>query len=254
MTFDGYAAYYDLFYRDKDYAAEARYVSEIIRALRPRAERILELGCGTGQYGRQFLDLGYRVTGVDRSAPMLQRAAECCRNPLAAEAARFEIGDLRTYRTHERFDAVAALFHVVSYLPETADLLAGFRTARAHLPAGGLFVFDCWYGPGVLSDPPGHPVKFAENDAVAATRRTTSRLMPNHNAVSVLFELEVIDKPSGRRQALITEEHVLRYLFLPEIRDLAERSGMELLQAYRWLTHGEPSRDTWYAFCVLGAV
>jgi SAM-dependent methyltransferase len=253
VTFDGYAAYYDLFYRDKDYAAEARYVSDIIRSFRPDAVRMMEWGCGTGQYTRRFLDLGYQATGVDLSAAMLAQAAERCRCEAASGAASFIQGDLRNYRSPERFDVIAALFHVVSYLTLNAELLAGFETARAHLEPGGLFVFDCWYGPGVLSDPPRNPVRTAENDALAAVRRTTSLLQPNLNTVRVRFDLELRDKVGGKGNSFLTEEHAMRYLFMPEILDLAERSGMGVLAAYHWLTRYEPSRDTWYAFIVLKA-
>ena len=47
-VFDTYAHYYDLLYQDKDYVAEAEYVAAYIQSHSPQAERILELGCGTG--------------------------------------------------------------------------------------------------------------------------------------------------------------------------------------------------------------
>jgi SAM-dependent methyltransferase len=254
MTFEGYAAYYDLFYRDKDYAAEARYVSDIIRSFRPDAVRMLEWGCGTGQYTRRFLDLGYQVTGVDLSAAMLAQAAARCRCEAASGAARFHAVDLRRFRCPERFDVVAALFHVVSYLTGNADLQAGFETARSHLVPGGLFVFDCWYGPGVLSDPPRNPVRTAENEALAAVRRTTSVLQPNLNTVRVRFDLELRDKVGAQCDSFLTEEHVMRYLFMPEIQELAARTGMQVLAAYHWPTLREPSIDTWYAFLILKVI
>ena len=43
-VFGPYARYYDLLYRDKDYAAEARFVADLVRAHAPRANRLLELG------------------------------------------------------------------------------------------------------------------------------------------------------------------------------------------------------------------
>ena len=50
--FQKYAAFYDLLYRDKDYAAEAEYVARTIRSIVPDARTILELGSGTGRHGR----------------------------------------------------------------------------------------------------------------------------------------------------------------------------------------------------------
>ena len=75
-VFDAYAAYYDLLYRDKDYAGEAAYVHGLIRRYAPGARDILELGCGTGRHAEALMDLGFRVTGVDRSGEMVARARE----------------------------------------------------------------------------------------------------------------------------------------------------------------------------------
>jgi len=43
-VFNDYARYYDLLYRDKDYAAEAEYVAGLIQKFHPSAQSILELG------------------------------------------------------------------------------------------------------------------------------------------------------------------------------------------------------------------
>jgi 2-polyprenyl-3-methyl-5-hydroxy-6-metoxy-1,4-benzoquinol methylase len=40
---------------------------------------VLELGCGTGRLLRPIADAGFHVTGLDRSAPMLERARRSLR-------------------------------------------------------------------------------------------------------------------------------------------------------------------------------
>ena len=111
-VFDGYAAYYDLLNREKDYAAETGYVHGLIQREFPGARDILEFGCGTGGHAREFAALGYHVTGLDLSAKMVELA----RGHAGADAdgLRFIEGDLRTYRSPERFDAVLALLHFMS--------------------------------------------------------------------------------------------------------------------------------------------
>jgi len=48
--FERYAAYYDLLYRDKDYAAEVDYVLHTLHEAAPQIKAVLELGCGTGRH------------------------------------------------------------------------------------------------------------------------------------------------------------------------------------------------------------
>jgi hypothetical protein len=42
----------------------------------------------------------------------------------------------------------------MSYQIETNEIEAVFKKVSEHLAIGGLFLFDFWYGPAVLSDSP----------------------------------------------------------------------------------------------------
>ena len=71
-----YSDYYDLFYTDKDYAAEAAFVRDIIQRYQPRAHLMLDLGCGSARHAVEFARAGFAVTGVDRSGDMIARAKD----------------------------------------------------------------------------------------------------------------------------------------------------------------------------------
>jgi hypothetical protein len=45
------ASNYDLFYADKDYHAEAAFVRDVICRHNPRANSVLEFGCGSAHHG-----------------------------------------------------------------------------------------------------------------------------------------------------------------------------------------------------------
>ena len=66
-VFQLYSKYYDLLYRDKDYAAEAAYVARTLRNAIPSARELLEFGSGTGRHGRLLALRGFSVVGVERS-------------------------------------------------------------------------------------------------------------------------------------------------------------------------------------------
>jgi SAM-dependent methyltransferase len=238
-VFGDYSRYYDLLYADKDYEGEAAYVAKLIRAVRPQAKSILDLGCGTGRHARELARLGFTVAGVDVSAEMIAVARQT-----AAANVRFFEGDLGTVRLGERFDVVSSLFHVFSYQTTNAALAAAFATAEAHLREGGLLIFDAWYGPAVLSDRPVVRVKRLADDEVEVVRIGEPTLHANRNTVDVDFEVLIRDRRNGS-MSRITEQHAMRYLFTPEVEAFAAAAGMKLLASEEWLTGRPPGLGTW---------
>lgn len=249
--FDLYAAYYDLLYGAKDYAAEARHVRTLLPA---GAHALLELGCGTGAHAEALARQGLQVHGVDLSPAMVARAQarRAALPPELQARLRFEAGDARSFRAGRRYDAVLSLFHVMSYQTTNADLLAALRTAREHLAPGGVFVFDFWYGPAVLSDRPREVVRRVADDRIEVERRSTPAMDVNANRVDVRFDVEIRARDGGARHAL-TELHPMRYLFLPELDALFAQTGFERASAQAWMQDAPPGDTTWYASVVARA-
>jgi SAM-dependent methyltransferase len=252
--FGKYSDYYDLLYTDKAYAAEAEQVHTIIQRNKPGARSILELGCGTGAHAMHLVKKGYRIHGVDVSAAMLDRA-ERNRADLALPLSRmlsYSKADIRNVRCNDRFDAVISLFHVISYLPQNNDILAAIRTAKYHLKPGGIFMFDCWYGPAVLTDRPQVREKQLENENLHITRIAEPRMMANANIVEVNYQVTVTNKETGKVEKL-TETHLMRYLFKPEIELIFSTGGVQIVDFFEWMTGSEPGFDTWNV-CFVGRV
>jgi SAM-dependent methyltransferase len=251
-VFDGYARYYDLLYRDKDYAAEARHVHDIIRKHAPGARSILELGCGTATHAIHLAAKGYAIHGVDRSQKMLAAAANAIQKAgrETASLIRLTEGDIRQIRLNDQFDVVMALFHVISYLPTNDDLKAAFKTAQTHLQPGGIFLFDCWYGPAVLSNAPVVRVKRMEDDTTSVVRIAEPAMHPNENLVDVNYQVFIREKSRGQFE-MVQESHRMRYLFKPEIEWLLADSGFKLVECFEWMTGRPPGSDTW-GVCFVG--
>ena len=221
--FKDYSTYYDLLYKDKDYAGEARFVHDVLGKHRPGARTLLNLGCGTGSHDFHLTQLGYGVTGVDLSPEMITIARSKQGSDPSPNPA-FEVGDVRTFRQERKFDVVISLFHVMSYQVSNADLNAAFATASSHLDSGGIFVFDCWYGPGVLTDPPVVRHKILENDQLRIHRIARPQLHPDDNYVDVNYTILVNNKQQTSFYE-IEETHKMRYLFQPEVAQLCEWHG-----------------------------
>jgi len=230
-VFGSYSRYYDLLYRDKDYVSEAGYVRSLIQQYRPSASSLLDLGCGTGRHALLLAEMGYRVSGVDLSETMLASAQERLRlrsaglGQSAFVPPQFVRGDVRSIRLGSKFDVVVSLFHVMSYQIENEDLQGALATIREHLVPGGLFVFDCWYGPAVLSDRPQVRIRRLEDDAISVTRCAEPVLHANSNVVDVNYHVFIRDKATQQVDEL-KDAHRMRYLFAPEVQLLLEAAGL----------------------------
>lgn len=248
-VFDEYSRYYDLLYADKDYAGEAAFVDTLIRERRGGdSARILELGCGTGRHAYELVKRGHTVHGVDLSSTMLERAQEMAAQVETenADSLSFELGDIRTYRTAACFDAAISLFHVMSYQTSNEDLLAAVGTAAAHLSRGGVFVFDCWYGPTVLTERPEYRERVMENDEISVRRIARPSLFAERDVCEVGYRVTVTDKAGGA-ESVMTEKHAVRYLFTPEVELVLASCGFDLEWSGEFGTGGDLGFDTWNA-------
>ena len=252
MVFRRYAGYYDELYRDKDYVAECDFVEALFRrhAAGP-VRHLLELGCGTGGHALPLARRGYRVTAVDRSEEMLALAREKLR--AATTPVELVCADLRAVDLGRRFDAAIAMFAVISYQTTLADLGKAFASARRHLVPGGLFVFDAWFGPGVLLDPPHDRTKTAqqqEEEIVRSARPTLDLL-----AQTVRVDYRVTRRRGGVVVDEVEESHLLRFLFPGEVELLARAASFEVVRVCPFLEPDRaPSPRDWNASWVLRAV
>jgi len=244
-VFSDYAPYYDLLYRDKDYKAEAEYVANLIREFNPEAQNILELGSGTGIHASLLARMGFSVHGIERSREMYTRSlALSDKQNSKYGRLTFTQGDIREIRLDKSFDAVIALFHVISYQTTNKDLLDTFATASHHLKPGGIFIFDIWYGPAVLTQRPEVRIKRMSDEIIEVTRLAEPVLHPSENRVDVNYHIFVRDRSTGTVKEL-KETHKMRYFFKPEIDIIANQSRFAILHAEECVTRNTMSQNTW---------
>lgn len=242
-AFQDYSQYYDLFYADKDHAAEAAYVAGLLERFAKAPASLADFGCGTGRHALRFAQRGWHVFGIEQSSAMLSRArAAAAREGLT----NFEAvhGSAQDAKLGQRVDAATALFHVVSYQATDAALHGFFRNVRAHLAPGGCFVFDVWHADAVLAQRPEVRVARRSSERALVTRLAEPKLDLEARTVAVTYTLYVEDSESGEI-AKSTEEHLLRYLTSDEIADHASRVGMRIAHSEEWMTGRRPSVDTW---------
>ena len=245
-TFQNYSAYYNLLYKDKNYRDEALYIHELIQTYNPGAKTILNLGCGTGKHDIALTELGYRIVAIDLSPTMIEIAQKENSHPHI----EYFIGDVRSYRIDQKFDVVLSLFHVMSYQTTNKDLKDAFKTVKMHLANNGVFIFDCWFGPGVTNDPPKHVEKKVENDSLRIHRKTTPHPFPEKHIIDVQFDIlvEDVDKQTTDN---FQEVHSMRYWFNDEINEIAKSENLEFKDHFKWMTTEKPGFGDWYTVNIL---
>ena len=114
------------------------FLDEILQFL-PRHGKVLELGCGFGLFGLYFAlscpDLN--LIGYDIDARRI-RLARRARDKLGADNMRFEVGDARTIRIAETYQAFYLLDMLHHLPPEFVPQLLG--TLHERLEPGGILI------------------------------------------------------------------------------------------------------------------
>lgn len=249
--FQDYAYYYNKFYENKDYREEAKHIDFFLKKYGENIHKLIDFGCGTGRHDIELVKMGYQCEGIDISPLMIKIAKENIRED--GLNIKFSVANIQNYFSNSQYDAVISLFHVLSYQNENEDIMATFSSARKVLKKGGIFLFDSWYGPGVLSDKPAVRVKEIADDDVKLIRIAKPDMNDKKNLVSVNYEVLVVDHNTGITK-VINEIHNMRYFFRPELEFLLHESGFELIDNFDCSTLGETDFNSWTSYFVAKAI
>jgi SAM-dependent methyltransferase len=127
---DEYAPFYDW---ENAQTLGRRDVPFWRRAALKAKGRVLELGCGTGRVTKPLARAGVDIVGIDRSAPMLERA----------RGGRLVRGDIRALPFAARsFSMVLAPYGILQSLTKPRDLAATLASVAGVVERGGTFWID----------------------------------------------------------------------------------------------------------------
>ncbi len=227
MVFERYSNYYDYLYAEKDYAAECDFVETIFDKYADNpVKSILDLGCGTGGHAVLLAHRGYRLTGVDLSESMLSIAQEKARDlNLSID---YHLQDINQLRLERSFDAVISMFAVMGYQIHNRKLEQTIQSVHQNLNPGGLFIFDGWFGPAVLSERPVERTKIIETDTGRIIRHARPEIDIVNHVVKVFYK--VLHLQGDALIDEIDEVHEMRFFFHQEIKYILENSGFALMR------------------------
>jgi SAM-dependent methyltransferase len=216
IAYSQWARYYDALYAFKDYEADCRRFTDLIREHHPQARTLLDVACGTGKH-LEILQRDFAVEGLDANAGFLEAAR--ARIPgLATHHARMEAFDLgRTY------DVVTCLFSSIGFMRTREMLAAAMANFHRHLRPGGLLLVEPWFSAEIFwtgtinahfVDQPGLKLAMMYTTAV-------------RDGMSVLSNRIMVGTPEGIET--VDEEHVLGLYTCEQYRATIADAGFELL-------------------------
>ncbi len=203
----------------------AAWRASLLRHLPPPGTSVLDVGAGTGAMTLLAAQLGYRVTALDISPGMLEKArAKAEEQGLEIE---FVVGP-STEPPPGPFDAVMER-HVLWTTPEPIRALTAWREAA---PGGRLVLFEgTWGGSGAV-----HRLR----DASAELLRRACRIPDDHHAPydpQVLTELPLARLPSPVPMIHAVMEAGWRALRIHRLRDVEWARRIGTPPVLGWLEH-----------------
>ncbi len=130
------AGVYDEIVVDPCYARWASFLHQLWSPDEVGVSAVLDVCCGTGLMASELIALGYRIVGVDGSAPMLARA-----RALLGPDVKLLRQTLPHLAVDGVFDAAVSTFDGLNYLTP-GDLDATLLAVAQQLRPGGWLVFD----------------------------------------------------------------------------------------------------------------
>lgn len=244
-----HAELYDLFYADKPYADEARFVHHCLQRYGSGAtHRILELACGTGSHAFALEEFDYQILATDYSADMLAIAEHKAR--VRASSVEFRLQDMTRLADPELpYDAVVCLFDSIGYVATNERISQVLQGVHRQLREGGLFIFEFWHGAAMLRSYDPLRVRRWQTGQGDLLRIAETRLDCARQVSEVTYH--IYEFGPGGTYTTLTETQTNRYFLMQEMAYWLTCAGFSPLKYFAGFTEDELIKeDTWHVVAV----
>lgn len=135
-----FAKVYDEFMWDIPYDEWLNIVLDAADKLGIKGKKVLETGCGTGNFTFLLEEAGYDISGMDLSPDMIKQAVKKAKK--YKYNSDFKVGDMRKPAGNNLYDMALCLCDGMNYIGTTDDLKQTFAAVHTALKDGGCFIFD----------------------------------------------------------------------------------------------------------------
>jgi SAM-dependent methyltransferase len=227
----GIAALYDL-----EHAAYDDDVDLYLNFALVTGDPVLELGCGSGRLLLPLAEAGHRVTGLDSSAPMLDRAAELLRENGLADQVTLHRGDMAEADRAPGgpFGIVIVALNGLMHLPTQAAQRSVLTAARRALDPRGQLVLDVLNPTpqvlGALDQGTTHEGSWTDEHGRRVDKFAARRVGAADQTIQTDLWYDRLDA-AGRVHRAATS-YPMRYLHRAELELMLETAGFAEWQVY----------------------
>jgi SAM-dependent methyltransferase len=131
---------YPVMFSEQRFSEAADQATKLVKLANPQGSKVLDLCCGPGRFSIPLAVKGFVVTGVDRTAFLLEKAKA------RAKAAQVKIEwiqeDMRNFIRPEDFDIVISVYTSFGYFDDRQHDLDVLHNTFRNLKPGGIFLID----------------------------------------------------------------------------------------------------------------
>ncbi len=212
------------------------YLYQLLERYSFKGKKVLDLACGTGELALKLAKDGFEVMGLDRSAPMLEKAKE------KAQREGLHIpylhSDMRDFLLPHKVDLVTCLFDSINYILRYDELETVFGNVYRALNPRGMFIFDmntifglsCGWDDKKTGEDLGDVAVIWDYSWNAEVRLAT-------------LEVTVFQK-RGNIYRKFKEVHKERGYDPKNVAKALRRKGLEILDRFKCMGFAKPRKDT----------
>lgn len=151
-TYDIFLEYYDKIVRNINNPVEDEVdflVEDCIKQYKPETKTILETACGTWIVAKELIKKWYKLSGLDISKEMLEKANKLLNSTIKSHLNQGEeqkvnlvLWDMTSFDLKMTFDTILCNYNSICHLLKWEQWQSFFNIANKHLDKGGLLIFD----------------------------------------------------------------------------------------------------------------
>ncbi|MBS1713298.1 MAG: methyltransferase domain-containing protein [Armatimonadetes bacterium] len=232
QSFGPVAEHYDVLMTHVPYDTWVSYYQLLLAQIGVDPVTVLDVCCGTGNVTELLAKEGYRMSGFDLSAPMIDVARRKAKERKLD--IRYYVADAADFQIRETFDGAVSFFDSLNYITDPDHAARAIRQVARHLNREGTFVFD-------VNTAYAFEQKMFDQKESRAKAPIRYDWVGDYDPSTRIIVVNMKFERDGRT---FEERHVQRAHSLDEIADWLDDAGFEEIAAFDSYTLNPPRKKS----------